>query len=114
MRKLIAVAPGVAEVVLDRSIYESKHTRGHKDYNITYDFRYIDGDPDNPLTDDKSFEPVTMAQYNREKLMSHPLTKKLMAYKWAHLGRGVYYTTLSLYLLFVACVTSVVVVQREE
>ena len=114
MRKLIRSAPMVAEEVLDRCITKSKHPTNHDEYNITYDFRYIDQDPSDDKADSCSFEAATMAKYNRENLLGHPATKKLMAYKWARLGRVVYYSTLFLYLIFVACVTSVVVVQRER
>lgn len=114
MRKLIRAAPSVAEEVLNRCITKSKQTVDHIDYSITYDFRYIDRDPESDIHDDHGFEAVTMAKYNRESLLSHFVTKKLMGYKWARLGRVMYYTTLAVYLLFVACVTSVVVVERER
>ena len=115
MRKLIKAAPKVAEVVLDKCITKSKHPTNHVDYSITYDFRYIDEDPERSTDQDgQSFEAITMAKYNRENLLSHPVTKKLMAYKWARLGRFIYYSTLAFYLIFVVCVTSVVVVERER
>ena len=114
MRKLIKAAPKVAEVVLDKCIVKSKHPSNHLDYSITYDFRYIDQDPDSSFQESQSFEALSMAKYNRENLLSHPVTKKLMAYKWARLGRFIYYTTLVLYFVFVLCVTSVVVIERER
>ena len=130
MRKLIKAAPKVAEVVLDKCITKSKHPSSHAEYSITYDFRYIDQDIDkdakkdgskdndkdstNSLDESQYFEAVAMAKYNRESLLCHPLTKKLMAYKWSRLGRFIYYTTLAFYLVFLVCVTSVVVVDREE
>eukprot|EP00112_Aurelia_sp_Birch-Aquarium-sp1_P021380 Seg575.4 transcript_id=Seg575.4/GoldUCD/mRNA.D3Y31 product="Transient receptor potential cation channel subfamily A member 1" protein_id=Seg575.4/GoldUCD/D3Y31 len=107
------VAPDVAQLVMDKCIMESIHTPDHEDFSITYDFRYIDTDPAQRRKGLTCLEPVTMAAYNRERLLSHPLTKRLISLKWARLGRTIYYTTLALYLLFVACVTSVVVIERE-
>ena len=113
MRKLIIVAPDVAQIVMDKCIEESIHPRDHEDFSITYDFRYIDTDPSQRRKGVTCLEPVTMAEYHREKLLSHPLTKRLISLKWARLGRTIYYTTLALYLLFVACVTSTVVIEGE-
>lgn len=114
MKKLIQVAPDVAEFVMDRCIEESRHARNHKDFSVTFDFRYIDLDPKKKIGSQTCLEAVTMANYNREKLLSHDLTRRLISHKWGRLGRPVYYFTLLTYLLFVACVTSVVVIERDK
>eukprot|EP00794_Sanderia_malayensis_P000575 gene575-1234_t len=113
MSKLIKSAPDIAEVVMNKCIVESSHARDNKDFNISYDFKYIDQSPSKRRDHKYSMEPGTMALHHREKLLSHKLTRKLIEHKWAKLGRPIYYFTLLVYLFFVACVTSMVVTERE-
>eukprot|EP00794_Sanderia_malayensis_P000577 gene577-1237_t len=113
MSKLIKSAPDIAEVVMNKCIVESSHARDNKDFTISYDFKYIDQSPSKRKDHKYSLEPGTMALYNREKLLSHKLTRKLIEHKWAKLGRPIYYFTFLVYLFFVVCVTSMVVTERE-
>ncbi|PAV63993.1 hypothetical protein WR25_00252 [Diploscapter pachys] len=39
------------------------------------------------------------------KLLSHPLTKTLIKYKWNNLGRYIYYTAFSIYILYITLFT---------
>ena len=115
MEKLIEIAPEVAEIVLDKCIESSKHPVGHVDYSIRYDFNYLTLHPDTKRTRNHKwyFGPLVMAKFKREKLLSHPLTRRLIVFKWGSIGRYVYYLTLLIYCLFVALMTAFVVIEKD-
>lgn len=49
---------------------------------------------------------MIMANERRRALLGHELCKSLLLHKWESYGRYVYYGTMSIYLLFLACLTS--------
>lgn len=113
MEKLIAAAPEAAEVVLNNSIHYSKHAIKHPDYSITYSFCYVDLHPEKQINQ-IYFAPSTMVKHHRESLLSHPLTVALIDDKFARLGRWIYLTNLTAYIVFVALLTSLLVVDKER
>ena len=112
MEKLIAVAPDAAEVVLNNCI-EFSGEKKSPDYTIRYNFEYLDLNPGDQRNE-VYFGPSTMIQFKRENLLSHPLTVKLVNEKWARLGRWMYLLSLLIYLLFVALLTSLVVIDKNR
>ena len=113
MEKLIAVAPEVAEVVLNNSIQYSKHPVNDPDYSITYKFDFIDLHPDKQVKENY-FGPTNMVRFHREALLSHPVTVKLVEDKWGRLGRWIYLLSLSVYILFVLLLTALLVIDKER
>lgn len=115
MKKLIQFAPDIAEIVLNQC-YTKKDLgiEGRAEYSDVYNFRYLDIHPDDqPKDNEPYFGPSTMVRYNKDKLLSHPVTVKLINNKWARLGRWVYISSLSTYLLFVSLLTSLVVKEKD-
>lgn len=118
MEKLIAVAPSVAKIVLDKCITVSK-----ADYNdgdkvirvdkVRYDFEFLDIQPDRQVNE-IFFAPSNMVRHQRENLLSHKLTVKLISDKWARLGRWIYVTSLFFYIIFLALLTALLVVDKER
>ncbi|XP_029832405.3 transient receptor potential cation channel subfamily A member 1 homolog [Ixodes scapularis] len=49
---------------------------------------------------------MIMADEKRRALLGHELCKSLLVHKWESYGRYVYYGTMSVYVLFLACLTS--------
>ncbi|XP_037281744.2 transient receptor potential cation channel subfamily A member 1 homolog [Rhipicephalus microplus] len=49
---------------------------------------------------------MIMANERRRALLGHELCKSLLLHKWESYGRYVYYSTMSIYLLFLGCLTS--------
>ena len=114
MQKLIATAPEVAEVVLNNSLTYSNHAKSDLDYEICYNYDWIDIHPDKQARGHYYFGPLEMVTYKRENLLSHPVTTSLIHEKWARLGRWFYVLGLSVYILFVALLTSVVVLEKRR
>ena len=54
-----------------------------------------------------------MVKYNREGLLLHPLTQKLLDVKWASFGRFIYYFNLITYLVFLITYTIFVITERN-
>ena len=113
MEKLIEVVPEVAEVVLNNCIEYSKHPKEHKDYSITYNFEYLDVHPDKRGAE-IYFGPSHMAKFNRESLLSHPVSVNLINDKWARLGRQAFFIMLLFYLLYVATLSWIVIQERDR
>ena len=113
LEKLIAVAPEVAELVLNKCVTTSKHTKSDPEYCETYNFEFLDLPPDRQKGD-IYFGPANMVRHQRESLLSHKLTVMLIKDKWARLGRWIYLLSLFVYLLFVALLTSLLVIDKER
>ncbi|XP_065677445.1 uncharacterized protein LOC100203916 isoform X1 [Hydra vulgaris] len=110
MEKIIELAPEVAEVALDNCITYSDLDKKHSDYSIEYNFQFVDTDPINSLN--SFFAPSLIVQYKRGKLLSHPLVVELINQRWSRMGRWVYLSSLSFYLVFVSLLTALVVIER--
>jgi len=114
MEKLIATAPKVAEVVLNNCITTSTDKGTNDvDYFISYDYQFLDLSPDQQ-EGEIYFGPSNMVHYQREELLSHPLTVNLINDKWARLGRWLYMLSLSVYILFVSLLTALLVIDKER
>ena len=115
MKKLIQFAPDIAEVVLNNCIAQKNlGIEGRTEFSTLYDFRYLDMSPDDqPENGETYFGPHTMVKFRRDKLLSHPVTVKLINHKWARLGRWVYVTSLTTYLLFVSLLTALVIKEKD-
>ena len=115
MEKLIRLAPDIAEVVLNKCVRkEDMKTKGRTEYKTIYDFSYLDKLPDEQNSDVPYFGPSVMIKYRRSNLLQHPLTVRLINYKWARMGRWLYIGSLTSYILFVTLLTSLLVVEKDQ
>ena len=115
MKILIEHFPEAASLVMDQCIKRSSHIKTDPNYIEHYDFHLLDPGPDDVTDVDGSnfFGPTTMVKFNRESLLLHPLTQKLLDIKWASFGMYIYCFNLSTYLVFLITYTTFVVTERE-
>lgn len=115
MKILIEHFPEAASLVMDQCIKRSSHIKTDPNYIEHYDFHLLDPGPDDVTDVDGSnfFGPTTMVKFNRESLLLHPLTQKLLDIKWASFGMYIYCFNLSTYLVFLITYTIFVVTERE-
>nr|XP_047127742.1 uncharacterized protein LOC101237623 [Hydra vulgaris] len=113
MEKLISYAPEIAQIVLDKCIEYSKLDENSEEYYIRYDFKYLDSHPENS-SKRIYFGPSCMITFNQENLLSHPLTVQLINYKWSRLGRWIHLISLFIYVLFVAMLTGLLIIDKER
>ena len=113
MDKLIKASPEVAEFVLNKSVVTSSLHVKHRDYSIKYNFEVLDSHPDE-VEHSTYFGPASMVRYKRYKLLSHPLTVRLINDKWSRLGQWLYLPTLLLYIIFVGLLTSLLIIDKER
>lgn len=115
MKILIEHFPEAASLVMDHCIKRSSHIRTDPNYTESYDFHLLDPGPDDEtdLNGNRFFGPKTMVKFNREDLLLHPLTQKLLDLKWASFGRYIYYFNLIAYLVFLITYTIFIVTERE-
>ena len=115
MKILIEHFPEAASLVMDHCIKRSSHIRTDPNYTEYYDFHLLDPGPDDEadLNGNRFFGPKTMVKFNREDLLLHPLTQKLLDVKWASFGRYIYYFNLIAYLVFLITYTIFIVTERE-
>ena len=126
MTKLIATAPELSEIVLDRSCSFSAHQPDHPDFEMTFDFKYLEGFPEsksivNDLAvvckgekSDLFFAPKVMAKHGRQQLISHPIIKSLFALKWQRVGRYLYYFSFLLYMIFLVALNISVLTESQS
>ena len=60
------------------------------------------------------FGPDTMNKYNRQDLLKHPLTLKLIKSKWSKLGLLAYLLSVLFYMLFLAFITTMIVIDKQK
>ena len=115
MKVLIEHFPEAASLVMDQCIKRSSHIKTDPSYTEHYDFHFLDPGPDSEdcLDGKRFFGPTTMVKYNREGLLLHPLTQKLLDVKWASFGRFIYYFNLITYLVFLITYTIFVITERN-
>ena len=115
MKILIEYFPEAASLVMDHCIKRSSHIKSDPNYTEYYDFHLLDPGPDDEsgLDGNRFFGPTTMVKYNREGLLLHPLTQKLLDVKWASFGGYIYYFNLLTYLVFLITYTVFVVTERN-
>ncbi|XP_032235182.2 transient receptor potential cation channel subfamily A member 1 isoform X2 [Nematostella vectensis] len=101
MRDLIQRFPAAAQIVMDKCIQHTGRP-SDPDFTITYDFRFLNSDPDSveATTGHPFFAPTAMIKHAREDLLLHPLTEKFLATKWRNLGRYAYLFNCAVYIVF--------------
>lgn len=115
MKILIEYFPEAANLVMDHCIKRSSHIQTDPNYTEWYDFHLLDPGPDDEtnLAGNRFFGPTTMVKFNRESLLLHPLTQKLLDVKWASFGRYIYYFNFLTYLIFLITYTIFIVTERN-
>eukprot|EP00049_Salpingoeca_infusionum_P007935 m.128129 g.128129 ORF g.128129 m.128129 type:complete len:1073 (+) comp13865_c0_seq1:107-3325(+) len=108
MKRMILKLPDAALAVLDKCRSTSSKTASHKDFHITYNWRYIDQD----FSDD--FNPESsplwlMQQLSRSELLEHETVESLLFYKHKHFGAVIYLLNLFLYCVFVFFFTWIII-----
>ncbi|XP_063677555.1 transient receptor potential cation channel subfamily A member 1-like isoform X7 [Bolinopsis microptera] len=133
MKKLIRMMPDVAMQVFNKCTDDScnpEHmTNDHKEYQVEFDYRYLDeieeddesaefedskslmSDttilPDQHITHDqmKPHPLQVMVKAKRIELLDHPLVQSLIYNKWECYGKWFYYFNLTVYLIYLASLT---------
>ena len=112
---LIENFPEAAEVVLNQCVHHSDHLSiSDPDYTVTYNFQYIDPDPDVKMPSGRFSAIQTMIKHKHERLLLHPLTLKLKERKWDRLGRYVYTFDFATYLILMVLFTIAIVQQKKD
>ncbi|KAL5265325.1 hypothetical protein ACHWQZ_G006160 [Mnemiopsis leidyi] len=134
MKKLIRMMPDVAIQVFNKCTDDScnpEHmTNDHKEYQVEFDYRYLDemededesADPgdnksyisqDTTILTDPDFKPGQMSHHplqvmvkaKRIELLDHPLVQSLIYNKWECYGKWFYYFNLTIYLIYLISLT---------
>ncbi|XP_066924835.1 transient receptor potential cation channel subfamily A member 1-like isoform X2 [Clytia hemisphaerica] len=115
MEKLIAVAPTVAEIVLNKCIHQTQVVRddGRTATKVTYNFEFLDIEPDKQVNK-LYFAPSNMLRHHQEKLLAHKLTVKLISDKWSRLGHWIYVFSVFSYLLYLSLLTGLVIIDKQR
>ena len=114
MEKLIMKLPEVAEVVLDQCISYSTLPTEHTDFTVTFTFSPLDPPTSLSSSSHHFFAPATMANYRRESLLNHSVTQVLLRWKWAVLGKFLYYFNFAIFFIFLALFSFFIVDQRSK
>ncbi|XP_013908594.1 PREDICTED: transient receptor potential cation channel subfamily A member 1 [Thamnophis sirtalis] len=105
--EMVEYLPECLKLVLDNCIIESPEEKGSKDFNIEYNFRYLQC----PLKLKKKFkesggiiyEPLlalnAMVRHNRVELLSHPVCTEYLLMKWMAYGFRAHILNLAVYSL---------------
>ena len=111
---LIENLPEAAEVILNQCVHRSEHINSSdREYSVTYNFKYLDHDPDMSRTG--RFSAVkAMIKHKRERLLLHPLTLKFNEWKWFSLGRCAFVSEFLTYLILMTLFTIFIVEQRKD
>ena len=111
---LIENFPEAAEVVLNRCVHHSEHLNtSDPEYAVTYNFKFLDQDPDVAAPAGRFSAVKTMIKNQRKRLLLHPLTLKLNECKWIALGRAVFMSDFITYLLLMIFFTIFIVDERS-
>ena len=123
MAKLIETYPHLAEIVLDRSTVFSDHHPEHPDFSVNFDYTFLEEEPQSRslwadtvkiITQKRNmlyFAPQLMADYNREKLLEHPITSSLFSTKWNRICKKLYYTCFVFYLFYIASMSTLIIME---
>ena len=99
-------------MVLNQCVRPSEHVNpSDPEYTVTYNFKYLDHDPDASRTGRFS-EIKAMIKHKRERLLLHPLTLKFNERKWFGLGRRAFMVDFLTYLILMTLFTAFIVEQR--
>lgn len=117
LKDLIEKMPDIAERVLDRFVKYSDHPPNHPDFTMTFDFRLLEHERP-PMKGrrrgERFFAPTTMAEFQRERLLMHPLSQMLLQWKWFALGKFVYWVDFLSFLVFLVIFTHFLVTERSK
>ena len=123
MAKLIKKYPHLAEIVLDRSTIFSEQHSEHPDFSVTFDYQFLEEKPQSRslwedtvkiITKKRNmlyFAPQLMADYNREKLLAHPITSSLFSTKWYRICKKLYYTSFLFYLVYIVLMSTLIIME---
>ena len=111
---LIEYFPDAAEVVLNQCVHHSEHLSiSDPEYTVTFNFKYLDHDPDVTMPGGRFSAIRTMIKHKRERLLLHPLTLRFNERKWDRLGRYVFMFDFATYLILMILFTVFIVDQRR-
>ncbi|KAL7835585.1 hypothetical protein SRHO_G00279320 [Serrasalmus rhombeus] len=104
---LIEFLPESTKHLLDLCMVESEHDPNNVNYNITYNFKWLQAPVHLKKLEkmDKTLyvQPLAalnaMVQYNRLELLTHPVCQKYLEMKWRAYGSKVHLLNLAVYLL---------------
>ena len=114
MEKLIRKLPEVAEVVLDQCISYSTLPTEHTDFTVIFTFTPLDPPSSLSSSSHHFFAPATMANYRRESLLNHSVTQVLLRWKWAVMGKFLYYLNFIIFFIFLVLFSFFIVDQRSK
>ena len=120
MKSLIQTMPKVAEGVMNKCITFSDLPRCDPEYSVTFDFSLLapfDGDSTedtNKSGENPFFGPPVMVEWEREGLLTHPLSQALLQWKWMTVGLPLFWCNFLTYLAFVSLFTAFTVTEREK
>ncbi|XP_070708980.1 transient receptor potential cation channel subfamily A member 1-like isoform X2 [Pempheris klunzingeri] len=117
---MIEFLPETYKHLLDRCVVESDDDHNSPDYNIEYNFTWLQAPLAVQKLTDKSdkmrVRPLAalnaMVQYNRIELLNHPVCKKYLAMKWLAYGSTAHTLNMFCYLLGLLPLTHLIVTLR--
>lgn len=116
MDTLIRKMPEVAVFFLDRCV-EEKGEPESENYMVKYDLNLVQGQfPGEPFkSDKKSLQLIKiMAEYRRERCLTHPISFMLLNMKWKKFGWWTFGLNLASYFLFLIPLTALTVYDRAN
>ncbi len=109
--KILHAHPNVAIALLDRGITSSEHSHSDPEFQITYDFHILDP---GPRAGQPRFSTLkSLVKDRQEKILSHPLVRKMLSHKWNKFGRNIYLVGLLTYIAFHFCLCWVTITERQ-
>ena len=109
--KILHAHPNVAIALLDRGITCSEHSHSDSEFQISYDFHILDP---GPRTGQPRFTTLkSLVKDRQEKILSHPLVRKMLSHKWSKFGRNIYIVGLLTFIAFHFCLCWVTITERE-
>lgn len=117
MKNLIQSMPRLAKLVMDRCMTRSDHPRGDPEYSVTFDFSllaYQGKEDGGTCQGERFFGPATMVEWERERLLTHPLSQALLQWKWSTMGKPLFWLNFLTYIAFVSLVTIFAVTERMK
>nr|XP_057916143.1 transient receptor potential cation channel subfamily A member 1b [Doryrhamphus excisus] len=117
---MIEYLPETYKHLLDCCVRESEDDHNSLNYNIEYDFKWLQAPLEMQKDVDKShrIQPLAslnaMVKYNRLELLNHPVCKKYLSMKWEAYGSTAHMLNMFLYLLGLLPLTHLIVALRPS
>ena len=109
--KILTTHPSVAIALLDRGITLSEHSHSDLEFQISYDFRDLDP---GPRAGQRRFATLkSLVKDRQEKILSHPLVRKMLSHKWNKFGRNIYLVGLLTFIVFHFCLCYFTITERQ-